>query len=369
MRIAIIDDSPTFLELTRSVLEEIPGCEVTVFSDARAGLEWCLTSDPDLVLLDYVMPKMDGIRFVRSLRRDARGRELPVLMITGRDDKAILEDALRAGATDFLRKSADRGELLARVRNLLRLRQSRRLLAGRAEWLATEVHKVTTDLLARERETIMVLSRAAEFRDNGAEGHLRRIALLSRILADGLGMATAEVELIGTAAPMHDVGKIGVPDRVLLKPGPLDEDEWTMMRRHPEFGAEILTGESRLLAVAREIALSHHERWDGDGYPHHLSGCEIPPAGRITAVADVFDALASKRPYKAAWDIETARDHVLNGAGSQFDPECVAVFSERWPEIRAVATGGILTPTEPRSPSFSPLQAPNRGEFGQIRSA
>jgi len=338
MRIAIIDDSPTFLEMTRSVLEEIPGCEVTVFSDARAGLEWCLTSDPDLLLLDYVMPEMDGIRFVRSLRRDARGRELPVLMITGRDDKTVLEDALRAGATDFLRKPADRGELLARVRNLLRLRQSRRLLAGRAEWLATEVRKVTTDLFARERETILVLSRAAEFRDDGAEGHLRHMASLSRILAEGLSLKPAEVDLIAAAAPMHDVGKIGVPDRVLLKPGPLDEDEWEMMHRHPEFGAEILTGESRLLGVAREIALSHHERWDGGGYPHHLSGSEIPRVGRITAVADVFDALASRRPYKAAWNLEKARDHVLNGAGSQFDPECVAVFRERWPAIRAVVT-------------------------------
>lgn len=338
MRIAIIDDSPTFLELTRSVLEDVPGCDVTVFSDAGVGLEWCLTNDPDLLLLDYVMPDMDGIRFIRSLRRDARGRELPVLMITGRDDKAVLEDALRVGATDFLRKPADRGELLARVRNLLRLRQSRRLLAGRAEWLAEEVRKVTADLFARERETIMILSRAAEFHDEGAAGHLRRMAVLTRLLAEGLGLSAEDVDLIGTAAPMHDVGKIGVPDRILMKPGPLDEAEWEIMRRHPELGEEILCGQSRLMTVAREIALTHHERWDGGGYPRGVSGGRIPLSGRITAVADVFDALASRRPYKVAWTPEAALDYVLAGTGTRFDPECARVFRDRWPSLRAVVT-------------------------------
>ena len=339
MKIAIVDDSATFLEMIKSYIGDIPGCESFAFTDAHAGLEWCLVSDPDLLLLDYIMPEMDGIHFIRSLRRDPRGRELPVLMITSREDTAALEEALRVGASDFLRKPIIRGELLARVRNLLKLRQNRRLLAGRAEWLAREVRKVTEELIARERETIMVLSRAAEYRDDGTGTHLKRMAELCRLLAEGLSLPKADVDLIEAAAPMHDVGKIGVPDRVLLKPGPLDEDEWIVMRRHPELGRDILRGESRLLEVAREIALTHHERWDGTGYPHHLSERAIPLAGRIAAVADVFDALTSPRPYKAAWTPEAAWEHVVDGAGSQFDPECVAVFRDRWAAVRATVSG------------------------------
>ncbi|AWK89483.1 HD-GYP domain-containing protein [Azospirillum thermophilum] len=216
----------------------------------------------------------------------------------------------------------DTGDFLTRLRRLFRLR----------------VHDATRAVEDLERDTILCLSRAAEHRDPETGNHLARMASYSRLIAEGIGRPAGEVRLIHAAAPMHDVGKIGIPDSVLLKPGPLTQEEVAVMRQHTVYGYEILAGSSSpLLTVAAEIALTHHEQFDGSGYPQGLAGTEIPLVGRITALADVFDALTSVRPYKPAWPLATARRHIVEHSGSHFDPDCVQVLVERWDEVCGIA--------------------------------
>jgi putative two-component system response regulator len=245
--------------------------------------------------------------------------------------------ALRLGAIDFLNKPLDGPEFLARVKNMLDLRASQKLVAARAEWLASEVEKATREILARERETLFCLGRAAEYRDPETGAHILRMAHYSRLIAERLGLSTDEQQLILSAAPMHDIGKLGTPDNILLKPGRLTPEEFEIMKQHAVIGYRILKdSSSRVLQAGAEIAHTHHEKFDGSGYPNGLRGEAIPLHGRIVAVADVFDALTSERPYKKAWEVERALEFLREGSGTHFDPRCVDAFVRDFDEVLAI---------------------------------
>ncbi len=330
----VIDDNSTNLTLFRHLLQKIEDAQVQCFADATVALEWCAGNEPDLILVDYMMPVMDGLEFIRRLQAMPERRDVAIVMVTADTESDVRHQALALGAQDFLTKPVDKEELIARVRNLLALRQSRRNLANRAAWLADEVAKATATIAAREKEAILRLSRAAEYRDPETGMHLLRMSNYTRLVAARLGLPAAEQQLLMEAAPMHDVGKVGTPDHILLKPGRLTPEEFEIMKQHASIGYEILRDSaSPLFQCAAVVARSHHEKFDGSGYPLSLVGDAIPLHGRIVAVADVFDALTSERPYKKAWLLEDARKFLADGAGSHFDPACVAAFVDRWDEV------------------------------------
>lgn len=334
MNVLVIDDSQINVTLLCRLLEKIDHCAPTNFLVPEDALAWCQHQIPDLVFVDYMMPGMNGVEFIRQFRAIAGCQDIPILMITANDEVALRYQALDVGANDFLIKPIDRIEFLARTKNMLALRRNQRLLEDRAAWLDEEVKKATAEIRAREHETVLRLSKAADSRDPETGAHIMRMANYSRVIAEQLGLSEREQQLVLEAAPMHDLGKVGIPDHILLKPGKLSEDEFTIMKRHTTLGYEILAGsESEMLQVGAQIALAHHEKYDGSGYPNGLVGEEIPLYARIVAVADVFDALTSERPYKAAWDIERAVALLREGAGKHFDPKCVAAFLSNWPAI------------------------------------
>lgn len=335
----VVDDNATNLTLFRHLLKNLDGAEVVCQADPLVALEWCAGNEPDLILLDYMMPVVDGLEFIRRLRALPGCAEVPIVMVTADTESDVRYRALELGAQDFLTKPVDKIELMARVRNLLALRKSRQQLSNRAAWLAEEVKKATAEIAAREKEAILRLSRAAEYRDPETGAHLLRMSNYTRLIAAHLGLPPAEQDLLLEASPMHDIGKVGTPDHILQKPGRLTPEEFDVMKRHAVIGYEILRdSDSPLLQCAATVALTHHEKFDGSGYPHGLAGDAIPLWGRIVAVADVFDALTSGRPYKKAWPLEQAVDFLKQGAGSHFDPACLDAFLAGWPmvlEIRA----------------------------------
>jgi len=331
MQIAIIDDNPVNLKLMESLVKRAnPEYQALTFQDSAEGLTWCLENEIDLIIVDYMMPAPDGMEFIRRYRLPVENRDIPVLMITADHEKETRYAALEAGANDFLTKPIDNAEFRARLRNMMSLRRSQKALADRAAWLAEKVTEATREILDREHEMINRLSRAAEFRDPETGAHIQRMSNYSHLIAKQLGLPLDEQELILRAAPMHDIGKIAIPDHILLKPGKLDTAEFTIMKTHAEKGWEILRdSKSHLLDIAAIIARSHHEKFDGTGYPLGLKGKDIPLHGRIVAVADVFDALTTERPYKKAWEVEPALEFLHEGAGSHFDPLCIAAFVSR----------------------------------------
>jgi response regulator RpfG family c-di-GMP phosphodiesterase len=334
MRIVIVDDNAVNLKLMESLVKRAGEFSLHLFQDSAAGLDWSLENLPDLVIVDYMMPPPDGLEFIRRFRALPAHADIPVLMITADHEKATRYAALESGANDFLTKPIDSAEFRARLRNMVALRRNQKALEDRAAWLAEKVAEATGEILDREREMITRLSRAAEFRDPETGAHIMRMANYSRLIAEQLGLPGEEQELILRAAPMHDVGKIAIPDQILLKPGRLDEEELVIMKTHAEKGYEILRGSrSRLLDLAALIAWTHHEKVDGSGYPRGLRGEEIPLQGRIVAVADVYDALTSERPYKKAWDIERTEGWLRDCAGQHFDPACVEAFLARRADI------------------------------------
>ncbi len=339
MRIAIIDDNLVNLKLMDSLVKRASEFAPNLFQDSADGLAWCLENSPDLIIVDYMMPPPDGLEFIRRFREVPANTDTPVLMITADHEKETRYAALEAGANDFLTKPIDNSEFRARLRNMLSLRRNQKALADRAAWLAEKVAEATIEILDREREMITRLSRAAEFRDPETGAHILRMAHYSRLIAEQIGLTKEDQDIILGAAPMHDVGKIAIPDHILLKPGRLDEDEMAIMKTHAEKGYEILRGsKSRMLDLAGLIAWTHHEKYDGTGYPRGLKGEDIPIEGRIVAVADVFDALTSERPYKQAWEVERAIHWLRDSGGQHFDPACVEAFLSRqrdFLEIRA----------------------------------
>jgi putative two-component system response regulator len=335
--VLIVDDTEINLILFGALVKKLEDCVPHTFIDSRQALDWAQSNTPDLVIVDYMMPGIDGLEFIRLLREMPGRSEVPVLMITANDQKQIRYRALDTGANDFLTKPVDKVEFLARAKNMLTLNAAHKSLADRASWLADEVHKATREIVARERETVIRLCKAAEFRDPETGAHILRMAHFSQLIARELGMSVADQDLLLEAAPMHDIGKVGVADKIMLKPGKLDEQEFAIMKGHAMIGYELLKGSSsKVLQAGAEIAKGHHEKFDGSGYPDGIKGADIPIFSRIVAVADVFDALTSERPYKKAWEIEAAVDFLNNGAGSHFDPDCVKAFLNAWEDVMAV---------------------------------
>lgn len=334
MRILIIDDSPAMLAALKGVIGAVEDCCVETCSTPEEALDRCEECQFDLVLVDHAMPGMTGIEVIQHLRGRDTYRHVPTIMITGEVDQDVRVKAFQAGATDFLAKPFDPTELRARVRNLLALRQAQVELSDRAAWLAREVLAATRHLVEREEEIIWRLGRVLEYRDGGTGAHVSRVAAICKLIAEALGLPSSRCQAIYLAAPLHDIGKIGIPDAILAKAGRLTEKEIAVMREHVAIGVNILDkGRSDLVRTAATITAGHHEKWDGTGYPAGLAGEDIPVEARIVAVADVFDALCSDRPYKPAWPIEEAYAEILAGSGRHFDPACVAAFQARWPEI------------------------------------
>lgn len=332
--VLIIDDSDINLTLIKALVLKLGECQPVLFENPLLALEWCREHVPDLVIVDYMMPDMDGLRFITAFRALHGRNEIPILMITASDQKDVRYEALLGGANDFLMKPIDRVEFSARARNMLSLRQGQKFLADRAQHLAELVEARTSEIRDRERELIFRISRAAEFRDPETGAHIQRMAHYSQIIARGLDLDDAACKLILEAAPMHDVGKIGIPDYILLKPGKLTVEEFEVMKGHARLGHELLKdSHSEIMRAGAEIAISHHEKYDGSGYPHGLKGQGIPLFGRIVAVADVFDALTSERPYKKAWPLEEAVRFLEEGRGRHFDPLCVEALLAGWNEV------------------------------------
>ena len=312
-RLLLVDDEPTNLQVLRHILQA--DYRLLFATDGERALQVAREQRPDLILLDVMMPHLDGYAVCRVLKADAATAAIPVIFITALTDSQDETAGFDAGAVDYITKPVSPPVVRARVRTHLSL--------------------VRMDELRETRlQIVQRLGRAAEYKDNETGMHVIRMSHFARRLALAAGCGAEWADDLLNAAPMHDVGKIGIPDAVLQKPGPLDPQEWATMRRHPEIGAEII-GEhpSGVLRLARSVALAHHEKWDGSGYPAGLAGEHIPLEARIVAVADVFDALTSVRPYKKAWAPEDAMAHIAAQAGQHFDPELVRLFAPLLPEL------------------------------------
>lgn len=333
-QVLIIDDTEVNLILFAALVKKLDDCVPHTFARALEALTWLQDNEPDLIIVDYMMPDIDGLEFMRLLQEVPGRSAVPVVMITANDQKQLRYRALDLGATDFLTKPVDKVEFLARTRNMLVVSAARKQLADRAAWLADEVRKATAEIVARERETVIRLCKAAEYRDPETGAHILRMSYYSHLIAKRLGLSIDDQELLLEAAPMHDIGKVGIADKILLKPGRLDAEEFEIMKQHAIYGYELLKGSSsKVLQAGAEIARDHHEKYDGSGYPAGVRGADIPLFSRIVAVADVFDALTSERPYKKAWTLEAAVDFLSKGAGSHFDPDCVQAFLGAWDEV------------------------------------
>lgn len=328
--ILIIDDQLT----SRQILQHLVGSidnEITVkaFADPLEAYEWCQENQCNLILTDYKMPQMNGIEFIKKFRKNAISKAAPVIMVTSIEDRNIRYEALEAGATDFLMKPVDHYECRARCKNLMTQYQQYKIISDRSRWLERRVAEATSEIRLRERETLIRLARAGEYRDEETGNHVIRMAKYSRIIAEELGLSQEESEVIEMAAPMHDIGKIGIRDEILLKPGKLTTEEFEIMKSHTIIGHDILKDSpSKYLQMGGIIALSHHEKFDGTGYPYGKKSSEIPIEARIVAVADVYDALVSERPYKNAWSMQAALEYMENLSGKHFDPACLQAFKK-----------------------------------------
>ncbi|WP_018262596.1 HD-GYP domain-containing protein [Methylobacterium sp. WSM2598] len=337
MDVLLVDDSAAMQLALRRHFSAYPDLSVRAMADARKALTEARIRAFDLMLVDYHMPGMDGICFIRKVREIPHYAQVPIVMITSDVTDEIKQAALEAGATDFLAKRTRGVELTVRLRNFIRLASAVRRLEDRATWLAGEVERALRHTREREAEIIFRLALAVEYRDNDTGGHTLRVARYSQIMAAEMGLDPEFCRQLYLAAPLHDVGKVAVPDGILLKKGRLDENEFAVIRDHTVIGKRILGDSSgALIRLAAEIAEAHHEKWDGSGYPNGWAGEAIPLSARIVAVADVFDALTSERPYKEAMRFEEARERIRELAGSHFDPACVEAFLRRWDDIRAV---------------------------------
>ncbi|MBE0510602.1 MAG: response regulator [Chromatiales bacterium] len=346
-RILIIDDEPANLKLLDRILASQGYQQRVLIQDPREVLSNYQQHRPDLILLDINMPHLDGYQVMAQLTGLNDPLLPPIVILTAQHSKDYLLRALAGGARDFVSKPFDRNELLMRVRNLLDAQLAHRILHNQKDVLEEMVRARTEELHHTRLQVVQRLGKAAEYRDEETGNHILRMSHICALLAWEIGWDDAQCDLILNASPMHDIGKIGIPDAVLQKPGKLEPHEWAIMKTHAAIGAKLLDGDdSDLMRMAREIAISHHEKWDGSGYPHGLSGEAIPMAGRIAALADVFDALTSVRPYKKAWTIDAAVDLIKENSGKHFDPELVEVFLAQLPNIVAIREAF----SEPESP-------------------
>ena len=325
IKMIYVDDEDLNLKLVEKFCKSL-GLEPVLFNLPTAALEYASQTQVDIALVDYCMTEMNGVELTKKLK--AIHPDIFIIMITSlSDDEQIKISAIQNGAVEFLGKPLHLVEFSARLNNIKELVTSRLLIKDKATLLKNEISKATEVIAQREYETLMVLGRAAEYKDSDTGNHTNRVGYYSRLVLSALVSDESELDLIFYSSPLHDIGKIGIPDSILLKPGKLTPDEFDFMKKHTEIGANILQGSvSKYLLKGAEIALSHHEKYDGTGYPNKLAGENIPLFGRIVALSDVFDALTSKRPYKEPWTIEAAMDYINQNKGKHFDPTLAKIF-------------------------------------------
>jgi putative two-component system response regulator len=349
--VLVVDDTPANLTLLANLLNKT--YRVQLATNGAKALEIAQRNAPDLIVLDVMMPEMDGFEVCRRLKADPRTRDVPVLFLTALTSPEDESLGFEAGAADFVHKPFNPATVMARVRTQLALKASRDALRERAVWLGDELGRRQREVELLRDTTLFMMVSLAEFRDTDTGHHIQRTQLYVRTLGSWLltqpdppaGLTPDAVEELAKAAPLHDIGKIAIPDAVLLKAGGLDAEEWTVMKTHTAHGANLLQRAADrlgpdagpLLHYGIQIARHHHERWDGSGYPDGLAGEAIPLAARLMAVADVYDALISRRPYKEAMTHEDAMKHVLQGAGTHFDPQLVRGLQACEAELRQIA--------------------------------
>lgn len=333
-KILIVDDEPDNVKILEKMLRLAGYTYLQTTTDSRKAKKIYRDFLPDLVLLDLKMPYMDGFQVMTQLKEIETGSYLLVLVLTALHDNEILLRVFDSGAKDFINKPFDYEEVLARIRNLLEVRLLHKQLKDQNQILEEKVKERTKELQDTRLEVVRRLSMAAEYRDNETGLHIIRMSRMCALLGKATGVCENDCDLLLNTSPMHDIGKIGIPDYILLKSGKLNADEWEVMKTHTTIGANLLAGhDSELMKMATSIALTHHEKWDGTGYPKGLKGEDIPSIGRICALCDVFDALTSKRPYKEAWSIENSRAEIKSMSGKHFDPKLAEAFENILPDI------------------------------------
>ena len=359
-KILFVDDDALVLEALERMLFAMQGeWQMSFVGSPLEALELLGQESFDVIVSDMHMPLMDGLELLKTLRGSEETHDIPFVILTGDDEPALKRQALDLGATDLLNKPVNSADLLARVRSALRLKSYQDQLKAQNEILEQRVRERTVDLERSRREILLRLAKAGEYRDDTTGRHVVRVGRCCSAIARKLDMPRDEIDAILMTSPLHDIGKIGIPDQVLLKPGKLTPDERKIVETHCDIGAAIMSGQSMLthlfrscgdrdsvlkeaqqrnplIEMASSIALGHHERWDGQGYPKGLAGGDIPLSSRILAVADVYDALTSERPYKAAFSEEETLRIMEDEAGRHFDPDVFAAFKGIFPEFRAI---------------------------------
>lgn len=336
-KIFIVDDQEISIRLLEGILRKAGYQNIISTTDSRQAKEIYLKYQPDLVVLDLNMPYLDGFQVMEQFKELEPDNYLPVLVISNEENKEMRFLALETGAKDFVDKPYDRVDVTIRIHNLLEVRMLHNEVRDQNKILEARVKERTKELYETQIDVIQRLARAVECRDSETGMHIVRMSNYAACLAKQAGLSAKECDVILTASPLHDIGKIGIPDNILLKPGKLTAEEWEVMKNHTILGGELLAGSnSYLLNMAGEIALTHHEKWDGSGYPRGLKGEDIPMVGRICALSDVYDALTSSRPYKESWSIESTVEEIHKGSGSHFDPALVECFMSILPQFRQI---------------------------------
>jgi len=333
----VVDDTPENIDVLHGILSA--DYTVKIANNGPLALKIVAAQPPDLILLDVMMPGMDGYDVCRQLKENEATRHIPIIFVTARRDVADEALGFELGAADYITKPVSPPIVRARVRAHLALSNQRHYLEQLVAERTGELERSNRRLEKTHLVMLQQLGRAADYRDNETGMHIVRVGNFSKLLGLASGFLESQAELLMYASMMHDIGKIGIPDGVLLKPGKLTNEEFEVIKSHPEIGAQIIGDhDAEVLKMAKQIALTHHEKWNGQGYPQGLSGEEIPLVGRIVAIADVFDALTCVRPYKTAWSVESALELIVKDAGRHFDPGLVKLFLDMETEVRRIAT-------------------------------
>jgi two-component system, response regulator RpfG len=334
-KVMVVDDQSTNCSILSEALKNIDSnLSITSFKSAAAALAAAEISPPDLIITDYKMPKMNGIEFTKRLRRIPDCHDTPIMMITVMKERSILYEALESGVTEFLNRPFDKIEYKSKCKNLLSLGKRQSELQKQQQFLTLQVNASTDEVLVREKETLDRLTKACAYKDCVTGEHLLRIGRISYILALELRLNQAVAKILETASPLHDIGKLAIPDKILMKKGKLTNAEFETMKTHTTIGYEILKDSpSPYLQTGALIALNHHEKFNGSGYPNGVSGEDIPIEARIVTVADVFDSLTHERPYKKAWPLDETLVYIKATRGKHLDPECVDALLDRLDEI------------------------------------
>lgn len=336
-KILLIDDNVLNVQILKKILSDAGFTQITLTTDATKAFSLYQDIDPDLVLLDFKMPHFNGIEVMEQFKSIDPDGYLPVIMITAEQDESLRGRAFQAGAKDFLNKPYDRLDVVLRSRNLIEVRKLYTHIRGQNQSLEENVKVRTQELYQTRMDVVWRLAKVAEFRDEHTGVHINRMSRYAYEISKAINLNIGQCELIQNTVVLHDIGKVAVPDSILLKPGPLEPQEFEIMKKHTIWGAQMLRdSDSAFLKMAETICLTHHEKFNGTGYPHQLKGEAIPLTGRIAAVADVFDALTSERPYKRAWTTEEAFKEIQNLSGNHFDPALVKAFMSVRKEIEVI---------------------------------